>query len=379
MPSATATDVPPARRPLCLVCFGAGRPFVPELAARLAPDFEVYRFDLAAGRVYHGEALWTERDYGERHRTAALTLWRHRDLLRRAVIHYHFTHPLYWLARVLSAPSRSIVHFWGSDIWRAGPLRHRVQRAFLRGMAHVVAPATATSTAVAEQYGLRHVPVWQLGIGSLDEIAERLAAGPPVAKDTICIGYNGFREQQHLRILEAAAEPLRQLRSAYRIVIPMTYGAPAGYVDDVTAACATHGLDVEVVTAFIPQAELVELRARTALMLHFPVSDAFSASMQEVLVGGGVVLAGDWLDYGELDGTGAQLRQVGWSGLREAVAALSTSDDALAQDAQAFAKTGNDAVAPLPTEARLIAPLLERSSWRTWLPTYTAAYTELGA
>ena len=358
------TTPPSARRPLCLVCFGTGRPFVPELAALLADDFEVYRFDLAAGRVYRGAGLLDERSYGERHRTAAMTLLRHRRLLARAVVHYHFVHPLYWISRAFVPAGRSIVHFWGSDVFRIGGTRQRLQRAFIRGAARVVAPASATARAVAQRYGLPEVPVWQLGVGSLPDLAARMAAGPPVAKDTVCIGYNGFREQQHLRIVETAAAGLRLLQRDHRIVIPMTYGTPAGYADEVRAACATAGLEAEVVTAFLPHDELVDLRLRTALMLHFPVSDAFSASMQEVLVGGGVVLAGEWLAYEELADAGGDLRQLDWSGLQVAVAA--------------FAKTG-DASEALPRSASLVAGVLEQSAWSTWLPVYAAEYARLGA
>ena len=46
------------------------------------------------------------------------------------------------------------------------------------------------------------------------------------------------------------------------------------------------------------------LRLRTDIMIQVPDSDAFSATMIEVMFGGGILITGAWLPYGKLKRNG---------------------------------------------------------------------------
>lgn len=363
-------------RPVCLVCFGEGRPFLPELAERLAAsDVEVYRFDLERGRVYRGTALTERRPLGGRHRTAVATLWRHRQLLRRSIVHFHFLHPVYAFAMAFVPRRRTIVQFWGSDIYRAGGLRHRLQRHLTHRAAVVTCTSERTRQEIIRRYGRPDVRKWHFGLRSLDDLAARLNGGARVRQDVIAIGYNGFREQHHLRIIESCAGPLRALAQRYEIVIPFTYGGSDDYRAEVEGALRQNSIRATLLTDFLRHEDLLTLRLRTALMLHLPVSDAFSASMQEVLAVGGEVLTGDWLAYPELESAGLPLRHVSWAALPEVLAKAASrllGSDACEPGDQT--RTTGEGFGT----ARLFPALLAVSSWEACLPKYVEGYQQLG-
>ena len=304
------------KRPVALVCFSEGRPFLPELASELARYGEVYRFNLERGQLFHNERLVAEATQAERHLTALHTLWTHRGVLREAVVHYHFIHPVYAFAEALAPHGRKIAQFWGSDLYRIGRVRAQLLQPLLRSAAIVACTSARTRDVLVRRYGRGDVRVLHFGLRSFDALAARLALGPRIQKDTICIGYNGFREQNHLRIIAALAPALRRLGDRYRVVIPFTYGGSDEYAAELTAALTGASLTgVEVSRAYLPFEDLLDLRLRTAVMLHLPVSDAFSASMQETLLTGGTVIAGDWLEYREIDELEVALQYVGWESL----------------------------------------------------------------
>lgn len=77
--------------------------------------------------------------------------------------------------------------------------------------------------------------------------------------------------------------------------IPMTYGAPDGYVDQVRKEAEECGCAHEILTDYMAESQVAEFRKSTSVLVFAPVSDAFSATVSQALAAGSVVVMGAWL------------------------------------------------------------------------------------
>ncbi len=125
-----------------------------------------------------------------------------------------------------------------------------------------------------------------------------LFAGP---KKIIMCGYNGGKEQQHIRIINS----LRNVAKDFIWVFPMTYGV-TNQDNKQKVIDLLKNLNVEYVLLdrFLTEEEWINYILATDIFIHMQVSDAFSSSIAEHLLLGHILINGSWLKYKDLDDNG---------------------------------------------------------------------------
>lgn len=260
-----------------------------------------------------------------------------RLLLLRAgedIVHFHFARWFYFLLvpTLQRLPRPSAVTVYGSDYYRIGPLRRRLQRCFFRSVNAVTFTNEATLAAVIEaDPGLEaKCSVTRFGLTPLEAIdryrgmsAERMRdlLGLPTFPVTVCCGYNANPGQQHLAMIDALGRLPDALKAKTLFVFPMGYGGTEGYVEEVKGALRGSGLAYRVLEEFMQGEKIAALRLLPDIMINMLVTDQFSGSMQEHLYAGNCVIAGGWLPYETLEANGVRMLRPGTFGeLPEALA-----------------------------------------------------------
>jgi len=222
------------------------------------------------------------------------------------------------LALRLRAPgTRIVVSFWGSDLLRRSKATLRRMRRLLtkadvitvssRGMEERLRETCTPLTAdvVRIPFGVNGFEAIDALRASADATSCRRAFGVAREDDIVVVlGYNGRPEQQHAMMLAAVAKlPEKQLEKLH-VILPMTYGGEEAYVRQVASALS--GIDVRgiVLRDFLGAEEQARLCLAADVFVHAQISDALSASMQEFLYAGALVLSGSWLRYPELEEDG---------------------------------------------------------------------------
>ena len=134
---------------------------------------------------------------------------------------------------------------------------------------------------------------------------------------TVCCGYNAFRAQQHIRILEALATLPEELKRRVSVLLPMTYPSDSAYVAEVKTVADKAGLRHKIFDSYMTAEDVAALRLTSDVVVNMQITDAFSGSLQGHLYAGGVLVIGDWLKYPMLDDIGAYYVTTNFDALAE--------------------------------------------------------------
>ncbi len=230
------------------------------------------------------------------------------------IYHYHSLEtgrlPVLW---VLPSDAPVILSVWGSDLLRtAGTLDYADQL----GACERANLITVTSLEIREillsKFGRHLAPKIRLallGVSLLDEIdrcagtRERFLASLDIAPDrvTICVGNNASPGNQHLEIIDRLCQLPERYRSRVALLVPLSYRpANRDYQASLCAALERGDLLYRLLDSPLSDQQVAMLRCATDILIHVPVSDAFSAAMLESLYAGGLLITGAWLPYSEL-------------------------------------------------------------------------------
>lgn len=121
--------------------------------------------------------------------------------------------------------------------------------------------------------------------------------GFPIDKLLITIGYNGIPAQQHLYVLESIFKIPSHLLTNIFIIIPFGYGGDETYKNLIINKIQELGVGYKLIESFISDEDVAKIRICTDFVINAQTTDAASASLQEHLYCGNVLLAGNWLPY----------------------------------------------------------------------------------
>jgi glycosyltransferase involved in cell wall biosynthesis len=180
-------------------------------------------------------------------------------------------------------------------------LREILLAKFGREFAPKIRIAKFGSAMIGEMHGL-----------NLDSLRARFRQTMNIPDDRVivCIGHNGFDENQHLDVLKAMSRLPHPVLRRFVIVLPMTYGPSSDYVRQVKESSRAFEPDVRMIEGFQDKNAILGLRAASDIMVHVPVSDALSAALLETIYAGNVAITGAWLPYGELRRRTVHFREV---------------------------------------------------------------------
>jgi glycosyltransferase involved in cell wall biosynthesis len=210
---------------------------------------------------------------------------------------------------------RMIVTVWGDELFRLG---EKTLAKFEKY--YVIADAVTVATQKMYQdflkvYGQKYaerLSVNKFAIGLFEKIEktkscmnrEELCRSFGIKqpeKLAVLVGHNGRPAQRHTEITRALLELPREYAEKITLVYTMTYGVKSEqYVEEMVAEAKKIGSDFVVLRDFMDEETSARLRCVCDVLLHAQLTDAFSASIQESLYSGSVILNGSWLPYEEL-------------------------------------------------------------------------------
>lgn len=130
-------------------------------------------------------------------------------------------------------------------------------------------------------------------------------------KRIVIIGHTAHTSDNHLPILKSIEPYSKQISDKVCFVFPMTYG-----IDDeshstaIEVLCRKMDIQCIILTRFLSEEDMFELRMASEVLLRLSKVDAFSLSLCETLCAGNVVVTGTWLPYSKLRGNGVFLEEV---------------------------------------------------------------------
>lgn len=128
--------------------------------------------------------------------------------------------------------------------------------------------------------------------------------GFPTDKIIITLGYHSNPIHQHEEMIDAISLLPDELKKRVFLVLPMAYGGFSQHIHNIEMRLIDSGMPYFILKEFLPTEEIIWFRAASDIMINVPLSDQFSATMQEYLIAKNIVITGAWLPYGALDDIG---------------------------------------------------------------------------
>lgn len=120
----------------------------------------------------------------------------------------------------------------------------------------------------------------------------------PNGSVVVAIANNGNRRNNHLKIIRALAQLKEDTKQQICLLFHMSYGVPKdGYLDEVRKLVENSGIKYVIVTAFLTDEDLAQMRMVTDIYIHLPETDALSGTAIEYMYAGKILLTGAWLPY----------------------------------------------------------------------------------
>lgn len=232
-----------------------------------------------------------------------------------------------------------IIMVWGSDFYRATKEALEMKR---RGfsMADIIHLETESVKAdflqVYPEFESK-IRIVQFGLNQLDMLKEAMRQTidqvtliPEDAyknKLIVTCGYNGIDSQQHSIMIEALSKLPDNVRQRIYVLVPFTYGWKPEYKDEVIKCLNNSKLSYSLLDQRLSDSQITELRRISSIVINIQVTDSFSASLQEHMMAGSVMIVGDWLPYKVFDDAGIFLIKTTLGGLRDKIEDVITHYD----------------------------------------------------
>lgn len=262
------------------------------------------------GRIPKVRVFW----YEHRMRNAI------KDLGPFDVIHLHFvSHEKFrYLPSSISKKARLIASFWGSDIYRRSRSKLMQLKRNLASCSVITLSGKRMFNTFRGYYGsiFDHMlkPVF-FGIKAFDEIDTvkekwnkrqcKEYFGVHTSSFVVSIGYNRMETQQHDKVLEELVRLPKELLEKVTLIMPFTYGeCSKEYEMRVLSLLEQLQVPFIIIQGFQTDERIAMLRIATDIYINAQVTDAFSASVQQYLYAGALLLNPVWLQYDELNDWG---------------------------------------------------------------------------
>jgi hypothetical protein len=262
---------------------------------------------VVAGRGLNREML---REIASAARMANLKASEHYELY-----HFHFcTAECLRLMDAVPSTAKLICSFWGSDLLRThGVYEYVNQSRALERADAITVQSLEMREIVLSKFGRHLLPkvhcvrfplngkFYELIDVMLNQ-PERVDAfrrelGVPEDRVLVTVGHNGNPANNQLPIIEALSRLSASEKAAAVWVFPMKYLNNESHIRAVEKAATAAGLEFRLMTHYLDWPELAAFRIATDVLIHLPISDALSGTVQEVIYAGNCVIAGAWLPY----------------------------------------------------------------------------------
>ena len=208
-----------------------------------------------------------------------------------------------------------IVSVWGDEIFRNSPetmKKHKVYYSCADRITMATKVMIDRFNSVYNNEFAAKVSMNKFAIGLFDkidvvkneftrgQICEEFGIKHP-EKTLVFVGHNGREAQRHTELTKELLNLPQELKDNIVLVYTMTYGVrDNAYIEEMEAAAKQTGCEYVILRDFMNEETSAKLRTICDVMLHAQLTDAFSASIQESLYSGSIIINGSWLPYNEL-------------------------------------------------------------------------------
>lgn len=227
------------------------------------------------------------------------------------VIHMHYVEPsvLVYISFLWFTARKKILTFWGSDILRITEENTKLLYPFIY-------TATDITFMISEQYKCfneifgkklrKKTKIIDMGNSTIDFIDElrhkikkeelRKEFNLSEDKVVIHIGYNGAKEQQHLKIIRGISHLSDEIKKKCIFIFPWSYGSPldGDYVREVKNA-VNNDIDILFDSQFYEEEKLAKFRMVCDIFIYGQTTDAMSDSCVEYVYSGSYFLCPRWI------------------------------------------------------------------------------------
>lgn len=240
------------------------------------------------------------------------------------IIHIHYLYDLYCLFtdKLKGLCHNLMITIWGSDFYKAD-MKQKVNLKQIVDKADKISFDNEQTLNEFVQFYGRDVEdkttICRFGLTMLDYIdkvtsldVEKYKSMYKIPKDAYVItcGYNADICQHHLEIIESLNDCNSILNENIYYLFPMTYKRDEEYVELVRRKLESSKLNYRIIEDFMDFKEMALLTRATDIFIQLQETDTLSATMQENLYAGNIVITGSWLPYQCLKQEGANFYTV---------------------------------------------------------------------
>jgi len=234
-----------------------------------------------------------------------------------STIHVHFVSKskCFFLPYLRKMTNNIVLTYWGSDLLRRTDKEIRQMKKYV-DLADKITFSTNKlrskfEAVFGEEYShkLSIVKFGSDNFEAIDKVKSnetleesKNVLGLPNDKIIIVCGYNRNKKQQQLEILKQISLLQDSIIEKMCIVYPMTYGPKDNeYEKQLKELNSTLKCEIIYLYDYMFAEDIARLCRSTDIFIHAQVTDAFSATVQEFLYAGSILINGGWLDYSEFD------------------------------------------------------------------------------
>jgi hypothetical protein len=227
------------------------------------------------------------------------------------LIDFHAYYPMYNpLMRIcVDNGLKFDITLWGSDLLRADNERkEQIKYGFDR--AYRLKMIDSLYDVLVESYGniydnkCRIVYFGNSGIDNIDNLSDEDAFaikhelyGDTKGKRIVVLGYNGIPSQNHDVMINAIDKLSLLEKNSIHVVLPMTYGAPQNYINEIIKLIEATQVSYTILDKFLQSEQVAAIRKTADIVVNVQNTDAIAGSLQDHLYCGGVCIFGEWLNY----------------------------------------------------------------------------------
>jgi len=229
------------------------------------------------------------------------------------LIHVHALSPtptpiMKLLTKLQSHPI--VVSCWGSDVLRSSDMDFaKKQQSLLRRSDMITVSSPEICEIVLSKYGrdLLNKIATTYHSPSIHSVTDRnqtkdqqeFRAKHQIASERkiVCVSHNGHAGGQHLALINSLKELDVVEQQMIHLLFPMTYGANKERIEMVRNEVSNTKFEFTILTEYLSDDEVAQLRSSCDVFIYAPVSDAFSASVSQALAAKSICILGSWLPY----------------------------------------------------------------------------------
>lgn len=238
------------------------------------------------------------------------------------LVHINFLAPSYFFYNHFFKHSKLIVSFWGSDLYRYPKTSKKskfLQKKIIKNADIITVVNKKMIPVFHEIFGFENKPIYETRFGlpidfdQIDKIKKneindfKKKHNIPDKDYIITLGYSSDPRKNHEYMINEIIE-LSKKRSNIFVFIPLTYGDET-HREKIKKLCDNsfkkYDINYKILENYMTNEEIAKFRKANDIMINIQDTDAMSASMQESLYAGNIVINGSWLPYTELLENGA--------------------------------------------------------------------------